>query len=83
MRTHDGMLHDDAFRERDTRQRAELRVAALDQLTKPVGRQTGRDRIALRRLKLTGVTRQRAPLRLVLIADVDDERLAIGRALAA
>ena len=73
MRPHDRMLHDDAFRKGNAGKRPKLRIAALNQLTEPRRYEPRRDSTGLRRLKLAGVTRERPPLRLVVIADVDNE----------
>ena len=54
--------------------RAELRVTALDELPEPDRRQTRGHGVGMRRLELRDVTGQRAALRLVVLADIHDER---------
>ena len=53
---------------------AELRVTALDELPEPDRRQTRGHGVGMRRLELRDVTGQRPALRLVVLADVHDER---------
>src|SRR5690606_20323894 len=69
-----GFLYDDALGERDARERAELRVAALDQLGEARRREPRFDRAVGRGRELRPVGRQCAALGFVMGADIDDER---------
>src|SRR5687767_8020281 len=68
------LADDDAFRPRDAGERAELRVAALDQLPERRSAQAGGDRAPACRLELGAVARQRFALALVVGGNVHDER---------
>ena len=52
MRPNDRLFHDEAFGERDAGERAELRVAAFDELREPGRRQPRRHGAWLRRPEL-------------------------------
>ena len=64
-----GSRHDDAFGERDAGQRAELRVAALDQLREARRVSRVADGAGARRRELAAVAGQRAALGLVVRRD--------------
>ena len=70
---HDRLAHDDALGPGHAGLRAELRVAALDQLPEQRRIQTRADGI-WSRLELAGVAVERLALPLVVVGDVDDER---------
>jgi hypothetical protein len=73
-RQHDRIPHDEPFRKPDTRKCAELRVTALDELLKSRRREPRVDGVRVGRTELRRVTRQRPPLALVDVGDIDDER---------
>jgi len=78
------MLHekrsadDETFGKRHADLRSILRIAAFDELLKPTRRQTRCHGVGAARTKLGCMTGQRTPLRLVMSADIDDERRRSG-----
>ena len=75
----DRLADDDALGERDAGKRAELRVAALDELSERRRGQPRRDRAVGRGAELAAIAVERVALALVVLRDVDDERR--GRAV--
>src|SRR5205809_3846863 len=75
---HDRLTHDDAFGPGDAGQRAELRVAALDELPKCWHIEPRRRSFALDTSKLAHVAIKRAPFPVVVIRHVDHERWSRG-----
>ncbi len=75
---HHRFFHDHAFGKADAGERAELRVAALDQLAEGRRRQPRRHRVRFGRRKLARIARQRLLLPLVVRRHVDDERRRRG-----
>src|SRR5262245_9205841 len=75
-RTLHRLADDDGFGERDAGERAELGVAALDELTEGRMGETGGDRAVgvARRRELTAVAVERVALALIVRGNVDDER---------
>src|SRR5437899_2257706 len=72
-RSTDWFANDEPLGPGDASQRAELRVAALDQLPERRGAQAGGDGARALGLKLGAMTRQGLALFLVMRRDVDDE----------
>src|SRR5215510_6012598 len=68
------LFHYDAFGEGDAGQRPEVRITAFYQLHETDGCQSRRDRVGPGRPELADVAGERAPLRVVLIAHIDNER---------
>src|SRR5262245_32446918 len=74
IRPHDRLADDDRFCEGDAGERAELRVAAFDQLAKGWRGQSRLNGAAGRRRELTAIAVERRPLAIVVLRNVDDER---------
>src|SRR5688572_33146386 len=74
MRPDQRVSDNDPFSKCHARNRAELRVAAFNELPEPHRCETRGHGVRLWRLELCDVTGQRAALRFVVLADVHDER---------
>ena len=74
-----GLAHDEPLRVGDAGARAELRVAAFDELLELRHRQTGGDAVGRRRRELRPVAGERLALDRVVRGDVDGERLGRRR----
>src|SRR5262245_58100214 len=69
-----GLTNHDTFCERHSGERAELRVATLDELPERRRRQTCRHRRTAGGRELAAITVERVALALIVGRDVDDER---------
>src|SRR6185295_17268220 len=77
-RTLDRLAHDNPLREGDAGERAELRVAAFDQLAERRRAEARADCALPRRGELAAMTVERGALAVVVRRDVDEERRRRG-----